>query len=307
MSISSPLGTCSRFRLNETEVLSCQTSESIAGTWHPDQSRVEWSWASLGVDPSLIDMAREEAALWDDWADTETGLDPSGLSDARRFSLSGWLNRYPNIAGVLDSTGITLDLRGRTVLDIGGSGKDMAYWLREQPARIDQVEVSPRSQFLCSARVRGGVHPDTGETIPIYYHTIPAENLPFDDASFDFVFSRSTIHHCQRPKVFSEIVRVMKPGAILLFVEPHLSKPVHWLMRTRRKLLKQDRGTDDPLRPTEMRILQGMLSGDYGKAAYYYSRSLLFFLNPKGRAEDWARVSRNFAMNVAFAGTKALA
>lgn len=301
MSISSPMGTCARFRLDKMSVVS--ESGDVVGAWHPDQSRIEWSWATLGVDPSLIEMARKEAQLWDQWAGQEELGDVSISSDKDRFSIGGWLKRFPNIHGAVETAGISLNLRGKVVLDVGGSGKDMAYWLRERPARIDQVEVSPRSQFLCRSRVKSGIDPDTGERIPIYYHTIPAESLPFDDASFDFVFSRSTLHHCRRPEVFQELVRVMKPGAILLFVEPHLSDPVHWLMRTRRKLLRRDRGTDNPLRVVEMQLLDQLLSSG-SDSVRFYAKSLLAHLSPVRRAGGWTRASRAFATNVAFAGTK---
>ena len=296
-----PLGTSSRFQLVGNDVLD---GENPVGHWFPEQSRIEWLWTALGADQTLIDMLRTESALWDKWADSELRIESPLSSDQLRFSLSGWQKRYPDIRHVLDAVGIDLDLTGKKILDVGGSGKDMAYWLRALPARIDQVEVSPRSQFLCKSRVKNCLGPNT-EIVPIYYHTIPAEKLPFDDSSFDFVFSRATIHHCKRPDVFSQIVRVTKPGGILLFVEPHLSDTMHWLMRTRRRLLRRDRGTDDPLRFFEMKHLEDLLCGSQTASTNFYSGNLLRLLRFNRQNEDWASTPRQLAIRVTFAGRKA--
>ena len=47
------------------------------------------------------------------------------------------------------------------------------------------------------------------------------ESLPFDDASFDLVWSQDAfLHSGARETVISEAVRVMKPGAELVFTDP---------------------------------------------------------------------------------------
>ena len=47
-----------------------------------------------------------------------------------------------------------------------------------------------------------------------------AEYLPFDDASFDFVFSRYSAHHWQDlGRALREVYRVLKPGGKVVFVD----------------------------------------------------------------------------------------
>jgi ubiquinone/menaquinone biosynthesis C-methylase UbiE len=47
-----------------------------------------------------------------------------------------------------------------------------------------------------------------------------AEQLPWDDASFDSVVSVNTFHHLERPKgVLEEMLRVLKPGGKLVLCD----------------------------------------------------------------------------------------
>ena len=49
-----------------------------------------------------------------------------------------------------------------------------------------------------------------------------AENLPFDDSSFDFIYSTNVLEHVQNPKkVIEESIRVLKKGGFLQFVIPN--------------------------------------------------------------------------------------
>jgi ubiquinone/menaquinone biosynthesis C-methylase UbiE len=55
----------------------------------------------------------------------------------------------------------------------------------------------------------------------------PGEDLPFPDASFDVVLCDNVVDHAQNPRlILEEIVRVMKPGA-LLFFEVNVHHPIY--------------------------------------------------------------------------------
>ncbi len=48
----------------------------------------------------------------------------------------------------------------------------------------------------------------------------PAERLPFDDASFDWVVSRFSAHHWHDvPQALAQVRRVLKPGGRVLFID----------------------------------------------------------------------------------------
>lgn len=49
-----------------------------------------------------------------------------------------------------------------------------------------------------------------------------AEDLPFDDNSFDFIYSTNVLEHVQNPElVLKESIRVLRPGGYLQFVIPN--------------------------------------------------------------------------------------
>jgi SAM-dependent methyltransferase len=55
------------------------------------------------------------------------------------------------------------------------------------------------------------------------------EELPFPDASFDFVLSDNVIDHAERPaQIVRELIRVLAPGGILYFTV-HVHHPVYGL------------------------------------------------------------------------------
>jgi ubiquinone/menaquinone biosynthesis C-methylase UbiE len=55
----------------------------------------------------------------------------------------------------------------------------------------------------------------------------PGEELPFPDASFDVVLCDNVVDHAEKPRlILEEIVRVMKPGAVLYF-EVNVHHPLY--------------------------------------------------------------------------------
>jgi SAM-dependent methyltransferase len=54
-----------------------------------------------------------------------------------------------------------------------------------------------------------------------------AEHLPFDDDGFDSVLIRDVLHHARdRARILAEGVRVLRPGGVLVVVEPNRTSPL---------------------------------------------------------------------------------
>jgi len=118
-----------------------------------------------------------------------------------------------------------------TVLDVGGLP---AFWSDGRPeADITLLNLHPP------------------QVLPEAFHFIAgdATNLPFEDDSFDLVFSNSVIEHLGTPEKQAQMARELRRVGRALWVqtpsrdfpiEPHYLTPiVHWMPRTvRKKLLR---------------------------------------------------------------------
>jgi ubiquinone/menaquinone biosynthesis C-methylase UbiE len=96
--------------------------------------------------------------------------------------------------------------RGRRVLEVGvGAGTDFVNWVR-QGAIATGVDLTEQGVSLTRERL-------ALEGLEAEVRVADAENLPFDDASFDIVYSWGVVHHSpDTPRAVREIHRVLKPG-----------------------------------------------------------------------------------------------
>jgi ubiquinone/menaquinone biosynthesis C-methylase UbiE len=103
-----------------------------------------------------------------------------------------------------------LDISGKTVLDIGcGSGGIAVHLVSRHGARhVTGFDVE--APVIQHARRRA--HTLRLDTRTTFVHALPGL-LPFDDASFEVVFSKDALlHAADKDAVFAEIFRVLRPG-----------------------------------------------------------------------------------------------
>ena len=108
----------------------------------------------------------------------------------------------PEILTFMDET----DWKGKRVLEIGvGLGSDHQE-LAERGAILSGIDLTARA--IANTKQRFAVN-----NLQSDLKVGDAENLPFDDATFDIVYSWGVIH-CSpdTPKAAREILRVLKPG-----------------------------------------------------------------------------------------------
>jgi SAM-dependent methyltransferase len=92
---------------------------------------------------------------------------------------------------------------GDKVLEVGcGTGADLLQFAKHG-ALATGVDLTSNHVELARNRV--------GERAIV--HKADARQLPFDDGSFDYVYSHGVLHHCDEPEqVVREMMRVLRPG-----------------------------------------------------------------------------------------------
>jgi SAM-dependent methyltransferase len=105
-----------------------------------------------------------------------------------------------------------LDLVGKTVLDIGFGTAGPAILLARDLGADLVVGVDVEEPLLRRAKAMVAA---AGLADRVDLQLVAPGPLPFEDASFDFVFSKDSIIHIpDKAALFSEIGRVLKPGGV---------------------------------------------------------------------------------------------
>jgi 2-polyprenyl-3-methyl-5-hydroxy-6-metoxy-1,4-benzoquinol methylase len=228
----------------ESDQLLRDPEGTVRGRWIAAERRVEW--IEYNHYPALDNVMLKEVEKYDEWAESQR-VEPLPDEQHARFALEREPIYTENANYRAIGERLSDWVAGKRVLEIGGSCIDGWRLLAGGAAELHQVEVSAGSQRLGLRRVASKLPGRELAQLPVTFHTSPAEYLPFAEQSFDFVFSRSSIHHTQRPLAIAEIARVLRPGGGLLFFEPLQTDVSKAAMNAARRLRGADRGTDDPL------------------------------------------------------------
>lgn len=168
-----------------------------------------------------------------------SGLAPPPVQSSEEFgNLTSLYERWvlPRLLTAACSSPPVMQLRREVVplaegrvLELGvGLGLNLAFY---DPTRVSEVVgIDPASelrQLAMSAR--------RDPRLRLRIEAGGAEDMPFEDASFDSVVCTFTLCSvCAPPRVLAEVRRVLKPGGRLLFCEHGLAPDpgvVHWQHR----------------------------------------------------------------------------
>jgi ubiquinone/menaquinone biosynthesis C-methylase UbiE len=122
---------------------------------------------------------------------------------------------------------------GKDVLEIGvGMGADHALWARCRPRRLCGIDLTPRAVELTRRRL-------TDAKLRSSLHQADAERLPFDDESFDLVYSWGVLHHSpDTARCIGEVARVLRPGGVARIMVYHRWSLVGFMLWGRYALLR---------------------------------------------------------------------
>jgi ubiquinone/menaquinone biosynthesis C-methylase UbiE len=133
---------------------------------------------------------------------------------AIRFLEALWGEGYlsPGGSDEVDRIVADLDLGGKRLLDIGCGSGGIALHLVKRHGAGHVTGFDVEAPVIAAASERARKRGFAGRAD--FVHGAPGP-LPFDDASFDAVFSKDALLHvADKDAVFREIFRVLKPGGV---------------------------------------------------------------------------------------------
>ncbi|MEQ1943718.1 methyltransferase domain-containing protein [Mesorhizobium sp. VNQ89] len=139
---------------------------------------------------------------------------PEYDDEAIRFLEALWGDGYLSPGGPeeVDRVVEGLDLRGKTILDVGCGSGGIALHLVEGHGAAHATGFDVELPVIVAARLRARKRKLSDHAS--FVHAAPGP-LPFADGSFDVVFSKDALLHVpDKDALFAEIFRVLKPGGV---------------------------------------------------------------------------------------------
>jgi ubiquinone/menaquinone biosynthesis C-methylase UbiE len=123
--------------------------------------------------------------------------------------------------------------KDKDVLEIGvGMGADHIEWAKSKPKSLTGVDLTPKA--VDHTKKRLSVYGLTSDV-----KVADAEKLPFDDDSFDLVYSWGVLHHSPNtPQAINEVYRVLRPGGIARIMIYHKYSLTGYMLWIRYGLFK---------------------------------------------------------------------
>ena len=189
----------------------------------------------MAIEVEGLDVALLRSEIQRTYADVSTQPDrefifPTGRAWALDLGYpQNLLARVPeasceSFAGVANPFSMGPLQPGENVLDVGsGAGTDtlVAAQMVGPTGSVTGIDMTPEMV----AKARGSVAEMGLENVTIVEGS--AEQLPFDDASFDVVISNGVIDLIpDKDAVFSEITRVLRPGGRIQLADVTIQNPV---------------------------------------------------------------------------------
>ena len=138
---------------------------------------------------------------------------------------------------------------GANALEYGCGPGGFAFMLAEHGAKVTGIDISDVAIDLAEVEAESrGIHDR------ISFSMMNAEELEFDDSSFDLICGTGILHHLDLEHSYSEINRVLKENGIAVFIEPLGHNP---LINLYRKLTPNLRTVDEhPLMKRDLKLAE---------------------------------------------------
>ncbi len=150
---------------------------------------------------------------------------------------------------------------GRRILEIGS--QCWLPWIEDfniHPDALECINISEKE-------LEKGIKSATTSRVKPHFSLMDANDLQFEDNSFDLVYGNAILHHLDLLRALDEIKRVLRPHGKMIFTEPMDNNPVGKVVRA----LTPHARTDDeqPLRWKEMAEIKKRF-----ETTFYYEQLL---------------------------------
>jgi ubiquinone/menaquinone biosynthesis C-methylase UbiE len=202
-------------------------------------------------------------------------------------------------------------LSGLKVLEVGCGVGDFAIYLADQGADVTAVDFSSQAIDLALEKSKA-------QNKVVHFQVADAQALPFEESSFDLVFSCECLEHIPNPQLgLSEFYRVLKPpGTLILTTENYSNAMIlSWIVCWFRK---EPFNSGAGVQPIEHFFLFWRVKKMFKRAGFQVKRMLgshhVFLMLPRFHPHTFvvemfrnpllARLLRPLARHMTFAVTK---
>ena len=178
------------------------------------------------MEKSREEINATERAYWN-----ENKLDRKKIKPLRRHAFFYSYKREAKLIREL----IIRETEGKKVLELGSYV--WSTWIKENavPQKLTCINIS-------EAELQKGIDHTHDIAFDTEFLLMDANELTFEDASFDVVIGGAILHHLDIEKTLTHVHRVLKPNGVILFLEPLNMNPLYKLYR---KLNPQERTPDE--------------------------------------------------------------
>ncbi len=163
---------------------------------------------------TLEEINQTEKEYWN-----EGKLERTKIKKLRRHSFH---YSYKREKKILDK--LVQDFQGKNVLEIGSYTWHVWFTENTKPKKLTCINIS-------ESELNAGKKLAEGQPFEIDHLLMDANNLTFEDHTFDVVFGAAILHHLDIEKTMNHIHRVLKPGGKIVFLEPLNMNPLYRLYR----------------------------------------------------------------------------
>lgn len=172
-------------------------------------------------------------------------------------------------------------LIGKRVLDFGcGLGQTSRNYAERGAARVEGFDISSESIRIAAKNAKRDGLDDR-----VFFRHLAAEDIDYEDNSFDVVIGKAILHHTDLEKTARQLHRVLVPGGTAYFLEPLAHNP--FLNLFRRLTPSRRTPTEKPLSVRDLDIFRRYFFVSY-HGMYLFTLLAHFLLSVTGSRKLFA-------------------